>query len=57
VIESKPTAEDKAPLVGLIENGMTAGVIAHLAADSSFNTTSINLVGLAQTGIEYIPVT
>jgi hypothetical protein len=27
-----------------------------LAADSSFNTTNINLVGLAQTGIEYTPV-
>jgi hypothetical protein len=33
-----------------------AGALAHLAADSSFNTTNINLVGLAQTGIEYIPV-
>ena len=35
---------------------MSAGALAHLAADSIFNTTNINLVGLAQTGIEYLPV-
>ena len=56
VIGSMPTAADKAPLIGLLENGMTAGALAQLAGDSSFNTTNINLVGLAQTGIEYIPV-
>ena len=56
VIGTKPTAADKAPLIALIENGMTSGALAHLAADTSFNTTNINLVGLAQTGIEYIPV-
>ena len=56
VIGTKPTTADKAPFIALLENGMTAGALAHLAADSSFNTTNINLVGLAQTGIEYIPV-
>jgi hypothetical protein len=56
VIGSKPTAADKQPFIALLENGMTAGALAHLAADSSFNTTNINLVGLAQTGIEYTPV-
>jgi hypothetical protein len=56
VIDTKPTAADKQPFIALLENGMTAGALAHLAADSSFNTTNINLVGLAQTGIEYIPV-
>ena len=56
VIGTKPTAADKLPLIALLENGMTAGALAHLAADSSFNTTNINLVGLAQTGIEYLPV-
>ena len=39
----------------LLENGMTAGALAHLPADTSFNTTNINLVGLAQTGIEFLP--
>lgn len=56
VIGSKPTATDKAPYISLLENGMTAGALAHLAADSSYNITNINLVGLAQTGIEYIPI-
>jgi Ca2+-binding RTX toxin-like protein len=56
VIGTKPTAADKQPFIALLENGMMAGALAHLAADSSFNTTNINLVGLAQTGIEYIPV-
>ena len=56
VIGSKPSAADKQPFIALLENGMTAGALAHLAAETSFNTTNINLVGLAQTGIEYIPV-
>jgi hypothetical protein len=57
VIGTKPTAADKQPFIALLENGMSAGALAHLAADTSFNTTNINLVGLAQTGIEYIPIT
>lgn len=56
VIGTKPAEADKQPFIALLENGMTAGALAHLAADTSFNTTNINLVGLAQTGIEYIPV-
>jgi hypothetical protein len=56
VIGSKPTAADKAPFIALLENGMTAEALAHLAANTSVNTTNINLVGLAKTGIEYIPV-
>ena len=55
VIGFKPSAADKAPFIALLENGMTAGALAHMAADTSFNTSNINLVGLAQTGIEYIP--
>jgi len=56
VIGTKPTDADKQPYITRLENGMTAGALTRLAADSSFNTTNINLVGLAQTGIEYIPV-
>jgi len=56
VIGTKPTAADKQPFITLLENGMTAGALAHLAADTSFNTLNINLVGLAQTGLESIPV-
>ena len=56
VIGNKPTAADKQPFIAMLENGMSAGALAHLAADTSFNTTNINLIGLAQSGIEYIPV-
>jgi hypothetical protein len=56
VIGTKPTEANKTPFIALLENGMTAGALAHLAADTSFNTTNINLVGLAQTGIEYMPI-
>ena len=55
-IGTKPTAADTQPFIALLENGMSAGALADLAADTSFNTVNINLVGLAQTGIEYIPV-
>ena len=57
VIGTNATQADKAPYIAQLENGMTAGALARLAADSSLNTTNINLVGIAQTGIEYIPVT
>jgi len=56
VIGTTASLADKAPYIALLQNGMTPGALAHLAADSTFNTTNINLVGLAQTGIEYIPV-
>ena len=57
VIGTKPSEADKASFITLLENGMSAGALAHLAADTSLNTTNINLVGLAQTGIEYMPIT
>jgi len=47
---------DKAPYIKLLDDGMTPGTLAWLAADTTFNKVNINLVGLAQTGIEYIPV-
>jgi hypothetical protein len=34
---------------------MKVGDLAVLAADSSFNISNINLVGLQQTGIEFLP--
>jgi len=55
-IGTQPTDADKQPYIALLENGMTAGALTRLAADTTFNTTNINLVGLAETGIEYIPV-
>jgi hypothetical protein len=54
VIGSQATAADKAPYISMLNNGMSPGALAHLAADTSFNTTSINLVGLAISGLEYL---
>jgi hypothetical protein len=56
VVGSAPSAADKAPFIKMLEDGMTPGALAQMAADTSINTNNINLVGLAQTGIEYTPV-
>jgi hypothetical protein len=40
----------------MLADGMKAGDLVALAADTALNTSNINLVGLAQSGIEYIPV-
>jgi len=40
----------------MLANEMKAGDLVVLAADTAFNTSNINLVGLAQTGLEYIQV-
>jgi hypothetical protein len=56
VIGTTASTADKAPYVKLLDDGMTPGTLAWLAADTTFNKVNINLVGLAQTGIEYIPV-
>jgi hypothetical protein len=56
VIGTTASTADKEPFIKLLEEGMTAGALAWLAADTTFNKVNINLVGLAQTGIEYIPV-
>jgi hypothetical protein len=53
VIGTNASTSDKAPYITLLENGMTPGALAHLAADTSFNKVNINLVGLMQTGLEY----
>jgi hypothetical protein len=56
VIGFPASALDKAPFIKMLADGMKTGDLVALAADTAFNTTSINLVGLAQTGIEYTPV-
>jgi len=53
VLGSRPTASQKSPFVQMLENGTSKGSLATMAADSSFNATSIGLTGLAETGIEY----
>jgi FG-GAP-like repeat len=50
-----PTAADIAPYKAMLDSGqMSIGALATLAADTTFNTTNIGLVGLSQTGIEYV---
>jgi len=56
VIGFPATNADKAPFVKMLDDGMKPGDLVVLAADSSFNTANINLVGLALTGIEYTGV-
>ena len=56
VFGTTASISDKAPYVKLLDDGMSPGTFAWLAADSDFNKVNINLVGLAQTGIEYLPV-
>ena len=56
VVGTDATAELKAPFIKMLTDGMKVGDFVVLAADTSFNTTNINLVGLAQTGLEYLPV-
>ena len=53
VIGTTATSNEKAPYIAMLENGMTFGALAHMAADTAFNTNNINLTGLALTGIEY----
>jgi hypothetical protein len=55
VTGSTPSSADKAPYLAMLENGMSPGALAQLAADTSFNTLHINLVGLAQTGLAFTP--
>ena len=57
VIGTPPTNTDKAPFVNLLLNGMSVGELVRLASDSSFNISNINLVGLTQNGVEYLPFT
>ena len=56
VIGFPALAIDKAPFLKMLAEGLKPGDLVALAADTAFNTSSINLVGLAQTGIEYVPV-
>lgn len=55
IIGTVPSASDKAPFIKLLEDGLTPGSLTIMAAETSFNAININLVGLAQTGIEYLP--
>lgn len=50
-----PTLAQKSPYIKMLNDGVTAASLVHLAADTSLNEININLIGLAQNGIEYLP--
>jgi hypothetical protein len=48
-------AADIAPFVSMLDRGeLSVGALTVLAANNDLNATSIGLVGLAQTGLEYL---
>jgi Ca2+-binding RTX toxin-like protein len=55
VIGVAPTAQEAAPFVKMLEDkSYTLTSLAKMAADTPYNTTSINLIGLANTGLPYL---
>ena len=56
VVGSGPTEAEKAPFIAMLADGMKPGDLVVFAADTALNTSNIGLVGLVQTGVEFIPV-
>lgn len=54
VIGGTPSASDLATFTGMLQGGTSAGALGVLAANTPFNEANIGLVGLMQTGIEFI---
>lgn len=56
VVGQAPDAATRKTFTDLLDKGtFTVGGLGVLAADTEFNQTNINLMGLAQTGLEYLP--
>ncbi len=56
VVGTAPSAAAQAQFVAMLDSGsMTKGGLGVMAADTSLNTVNIGLVGLADTGLAYIP--
>ena len=56
VVGVPPGDADRAYFVGLLDSGAyTVAGLGVMAADIDFNLANINLVGLAQQGLEYVP--
>lgn len=55
LIGTAPTAAEAEPFVTMLDNGsLGIGALGVLAGDTSVNVSNINLLGLAQTGIEFV---
>ena len=56
VVGVAPSPEDLDYFVGLLDNGsFTVASLGVLAADTDLNQSNIDLVGLRQAGLEYVP--
>ncbi len=53
VIGGKPSATDAQHYVDILNSGTSAGALGVMAADTSYNTAKIGLVGLETTGLEF----
>jgi Ca2+-binding RTX toxin-like protein len=49
-----PTTAQAAPVVALLDGGVSVGELTVVVAELSLNTENINLVGLAQSGLEFM---
>lgn len=56
VVGFDANADQKAPYIKMLDDGMKAGDLVVMASILSLNTIKINLTGLAQSGLEYLPV-
>ena len=54
VVGLQPDAAVVASFVGLLQNGMTQAQLLELAATVDLNATNINLLGLQETGVEFV---
>ena len=54
VVGSAPSIEQAQPFVDMLGSGTSIGQLVQLAADTALNAQNIGLVGLAQTGLEYM---
>jgi hypothetical protein len=55
VIGVAPNADQAAPFVKMLDDkSYSVTSLAKLAADTPFNTSGVNLVGLANTGLAYL---
>jgi hypothetical protein len=55
VVGMAPTPEQAAPVVALLNNGMSVGELTKIAAMLDLTATRIDLTGLSETGLEFIP--
>lgn len=53
VIGFSPSPDQMLPYIKILEDGMGPGDLAVLASETSYNSTNIDIVGLAMNGLEY----